>query len=573
MLDVFIVLDTESRGYIRKDDVEEFALLRCPVFKRRDCIIEEFESSTSFEEDECDGHDSNILHDDDDSEEVQENVCDDQSRIEIDEEDCWNPYGDDDDTKEDQSISLSKKNQDVEQNISIQRQDEQDIFNCILGEDFHSASDNDLSSKVRNEDEKLQGEDTILVEGGESSIGVGKEGGGSVLKLNESTRSISTKNSIRNNDASKKKKRSQTFEEIWDAVIRCRLNQDDHSDDQRYEFFGIEAWMVFCRFISLAQYQDANRRFSAMHLQQKIESHKNLDSNEVILVDVPPPERPIPLSTQNLIEYELSTLDSEVNTHTGNIGIALPELDLDHSHLFLHDGPNNKFKATQRVYVSVFGSDTPTTNTTDGLEFLIRLKRNMTYEEDTDNSIGEEISVVRRSYADLSWLHGTFKSQKHVSGYLCGRIIPPFPSPLGYSKATDSDNEKTMNSSAAISVASESAVIVTSAAKSLFGQLSKSASKLKAVTKLSLKSSQRDAAQTNQSLISTPCRHQGSSMIRKRHTNVKESILDNPSSKAKQLERYLNYMLDHQAMSTSFPLNVILRVSFHSRRERKRLFL
>jgi hypothetical protein len=35
---------------------------------------------------------------------------------------------------------------------------------------------------------------------------------------------------------------------------------------------------------------------------------------------------------------------------------------------------------------------------------------------------------------------------------------------------------------------------------------------------------------------------------------------NSPAGKARQLERYLNYLLEHIALSTSFPLNTILKV-------------
>jgi hypothetical protein len=44
-------------------------------------------------------------------------------------------------------------------------------------------------------------------------------------------------------------------------------------------------------------------------------------------------------------------------------------------------------------------------------------------------------------------------------------------------------------------------------------------------------------------------------------------------SKSKQVERYLNYMLDHPAMSTSFPLNVILKASQSGLESAKRIVL
>ena len=36
---------------------------------------------------------------------------------------------------------------------------------------------------------------------------------------------------------------------------------------------------------------------------------------------------------------------------------------------------------------------------------------------------------------------------------------------------------------------------------------------------------------------------------------------NSPAGQARHLERYLNYLLEHPALSTSFPLNTILKVS------------
>lgn len=36
---------------------------------------------------------------------------------------------------------------------------------------------------------------------------------------------------------------------------------------------------------------------------------------------------------------------------------------------------------------------------------------------------------------------------------------------------------------------------------------------------------------------------------------------NSPICKARQLERYLNYLLEHPALSSSFPLNAVLQVS------------
>ena len=647
MNDLFLILDTECRGYITKQQLEEFVLLRCPVFKRRDGTIREFEKSTTDcnkrqedGDDDLYGGGSGINdeketeivhhqfdHNEEEEAEEEELVPNDSQHLTFEKKRELKEDDDDDDDDDDD-----------QNNMFLEKQDEKDIFNCILGEDFHSASDHELrcyddddADFDKSNDDDGGGGDNNSDDGGnnDQEVQIPQEHdqdqedenydddteGDHHHHNNSTTNNNSNSNQVpshysnesideqdNNNDIKKNEQnvQSQTFEEIWNAVIRCRINhQNEESLGQEGEihenptipYFGIEAWMVFCRFISLAQYQDANRRFSARHLQQQIiEPQRNSDTaiyesshqqqqyhasnnqNDVIIVDVAPIERPVPISAQNLIEYELLTLNSEVNANIGKIGISLPELDLDHSHLLLHDGLRHEFKPTQKVHVSVFGrnNNKRSTNSMDGLEFVIRLTTtNENDNTEKSHDTAKDTAVVRRSYSDVSWLHDTFKSQKHISGTLCGRIIPPFPSPLGSSKAVDSTDDKVLSSSAAISVASESAVLVTSAAKSFLGHLTKSAtSKLKAVTTSTLKSSsdKRIATQTTTksplSSKSSNRQHHGSTIaLRKRHTKLKESILDDSDSKAKQLERFLNYLLDHPAMSTSFPLNVILRVS------------
>jgi hypothetical protein len=56
----------------------------------------------------------------------------------------------------------------------------------------------------------------------------------------------------------------------------------------------------------------------------------------------------------------------------------------------------------------------------------------------------------------------------------------------------------------------------------------------------------------------TPSRITGNNLVGWSYgrDNSSESSLD----KAKQIERYLNYLLEHPALCTSFPLNVILKV-------------
>ena len=55
---------------------------------------------------------------------------------------------------------------------------------------------------------------------------------------------------------------SPTFDEVWKAVTTCSkshlLEESASSGDVE---LGVEGWMVFCRFIALAQYLEAKRRY------------------------------------------------------------------------------------------------------------------------------------------------------------------------------------------------------------------------------------------------------------------------------------------------------------------------
>ena len=583
--DIFTILDKDSRGYISKKQVEEFVLLRCPVFKRRDDILKIF--------------------------------CDDNNNI--DDDDNNNDCGDG---------CISSKDYDIEKLVMdgsstiLEKQNEQDIYNCILGEDFQSVGDNYEDCNDDNDDDNDDDDDDDYGNGmffateEEEVIKSDKEDNTNIIV--EHNPSMNNQPSIdyhhdNNKDSSNDSERiiqSQTFEEIWDAVIQCSVdkynnsdqnNNDDQNvmdDDQQQTYqasplyIGIEAWMVFCRFISLAQYQDAKRWFSTRHLQQSIakrnssnnkksdcdesfdsnspksELHKSDSNNEVVLVDVPMPERPTPISTQHLIEYELMMLKKSENnddhdhdakdlSSIGYVGIPLPELDLDHSHLFTHD--NDVHESKQNVKIEVFGTQNHTTysSTSDKLEFVIHLTPNLVRSDSKQTT--DDTVLVRRSFSDMSWLHDTFKSQKKLGGTLCGRIIPPFPMPLNsYSRSPHYDEEKlsSTSTSSTMSVASASAVMVTSAAKSAKRLLShfslSSSSSNNSHDKKSLGSSDNDK------LSAITRRH--STSIHSKYSSLRDKILDNPESKSKQLERYINYMLDHPAMSTSFPLNVMLKV-------------
>jgi len=98
---------------------------------------------------------------------------------------------------------------------------------------------------------------------------------------------------------------STTFDEVWNAVVGCStsINEEQEQSNQNKSsppsLIGIEGWMVFSRFIALAQYQEAKRRFSSRHLQ-----HTGV--GDEVLINVPPMERPLSITVRELVvEYEM----------------------------------------------------------------------------------------------------------------------------------------------------------------------------------------------------------------------------------------------------------------------------
>ena len=79
---------------------------------------------------------------------------------------------------------------------------------------------------------------------------------------------------------------SPTFDEVWAAVSQCSSTPVEGYSTAE---LGVEGWMIFCRFIALAQYLEAKRQFSSRHSQQTMR-HKNAPrGSELVVVNVPPP--------------------------------------------------------------------------------------------------------------------------------------------------------------------------------------------------------------------------------------------------------------------------------------------
>lgn len=326
-----------------------------------------------------------------------------------------------------------------------------------------------------------------------------------------------------------------TFEEIWNAVVVSDASFSHSSDQGSFQCLGLEAWMIFCRFIALAQYFEAKRRFSVSHLQQTMKHRNAPRGSEMVVVDLPPEEPPAALTADALADYERQSEQP----------LPLPELDLDHSLLAAHDMFHQDiFHQPGHVKLALFGSQRATSagQSSDGLEFAL------TYVPPEH----EESIVVRRCMKDMQWLHETFADHTKLGGTLSGRILPPFP---------------VQERNGIVSSITKDDTVLKSSLKSTSGAI---ASAVKGVGKI------KDAAK---SLIGSYISQQdtndgedgGSVRLAKRvPSGQKGKRLSMPSNyynpelpvgKARQIERYLNYLLEHPALAASFPLNAILTAS------------
>jgi len=382
---------------------------------------------------------------------------------------------------------------------------------------------------------------------------------------------------------------SPTFDEVWKSVVESSptfLQTEDYNNnwmDQHQDVeLGVEAWMVFCRFIALAQYLEAKRRFSARHLQQTMRHRNSPRGSELVVVDVPPPEPPAPLSSTQLAAYERKS----------RTPLPLPELDLDHSLVAAHDSARRRGGGATRscpagtVKISLFGSashhhhhhgssthhhSTPAP-VSSNVEFKITYMKHCS-EDDTrlHNTNSDAPVVVRRSMEDMKWLNDTFTSHNVLGGTLCGRILPPFPGSNGKILAAQFQmaDDTLLNSSiknttgGAIAAAAAGVEIIKDVAKSIWK-----------TTKNAPPGSSSKSSGTSANSSSQHNHHTKKSS--NTHTNKPKSKAtpawclalpqsyynpNSPAGKARQVERYLNYLLEHPALSTSFPLNTILKVS------------
>jgi len=335
---------------------------------------------------------------------------------------------------------------------------------------------------------------------------------------------------------------SPTFEEVWMAVASCSTSAR-YMDSEVLSFneIGVEGWMVFCRFIALAQYLEAKRRFSGRHLQQTMRHRNAPRGSELVMVNVPPAAPPVELTANELAQYERENQKC----------LPLPELDLDHSLLAAHDvmrrrrGQKNTSYgsvAGDHVKIGLFGSSPlllSSNSSSNSLEFCLTFVRIGGDDDDT--------ATVRRSMSDMKWLNDTFISHKALGGTLCGRILPPFPGNQAF-MAAQKDDSSFATSGGAIAAAANAGVGFAHAGVGIL--------------KEGIRSLWGDYVSTSE-LSSKPYQERGSSKNSSNMMYTMQSYYNpnSPDGKARHLERYLNYLLEHPALSTSFPLNTILKAS------------
>ena len=345
---------------------------------------------------------------------------------------------------------------------------------------------------------------------------------------------------------------SPTFEEVWKAVTSCSvLARSSNSNGVSLTQIGVEGWMVFCRFIALAQYLEAKRRFSGRHLQQTMRHRNAPRGSELVMVNVPPAAPPVALTADALAQYELENQKC----------LPLPELDLDHSLLAAHDvlrrkrrkkGDSSMSTPSDKVKIELFGPSPmllTSSSAADRLEFCLTLIRRCG-ENDT---ISEDSATVRRSMDDIEWLNDSFVSQKTLGGTLCGRILPPFPGKI-YSR-TQKEDSSFVSTGGAIAAATNAGVEIANAG---VGIATAGVGILKEGFKSLWGISNSDGTSKSGKKSKSKKSAKSSAMVNAKQTYYNPN---SPIGKARHLEQYLNYLLEHPALSTSFPLNTILKAS------------
>jgi len=398
-----------------------------------------------------------------------------------------------------------------------------------------------------------------------------------------------------------------TLDEAWHAIANSGLPPSHHHKHNFRDMngtsntvLGMEGWMILLRFISFCQYTEAKQCFSAKHL----------GNTNLVMVDVPRTMKIISLTMEHLLQYESKfqrNFRKKQNRHHrheqgGNevqsgpmcaICPPMPELDLNHCCISAHeDATQSPFSAGEslddkhnhmqdaRVQVDSFHSH-PSSNhhiskiggvgsvSGSTLELVLTL----TYTNASDTPTGESQSnlqslmstttiststttTVRRTLADLQWLHDTLKQHKKLGGTLCGRILPPLLQELskeeyGYycGKISKSSSKMYNMASSATDVVSHNLISV---CKSMWGAIKRNVHHNNSPT-----SSSRAASVTlKKKSTAIQCAGNSSS-----GNDNHGGVMVDQDVHLKRIERYLNYLLEHGGLRSSFPLNAILKAS------------
>ena len=492
---LFCIIDTESRGLLRRSQVSEFVDLRCPVFRRRDGAIQR----------------SLVNH---------QNHCDFKNKS----------HGDAPTSSSSVKFDAASSGGKNAANAAI----------------HNMAAKMNLTATVgvkQNHHPKLPhmpNFGNLISFPGVSNLNKNIN----IQRHNKDSTSSST---VCKSDYEYSVPRwNSTFDEVWNTVVTSAssLDIDKNPSVITDAELSLEGWMLFCRLIALAQYQEAKSRFSVKHLQQ---------NSEIIMVELPPPIPPSPLNLQALFEQERGKFKHGSSTHQAYSDLSpalneipivtslpLPELDLNHCLIAAHDNPytltspsssssplsttlltNSKLKSqtTNVIAVTLFGAPNSSDNKqspsslnlasspealtsesllhTGEMEFVVTTMDLLAVSNNTKSTYRTRTRArvkVKRTMQDMQWLRETFAAHQRLGGTLCGRILPPFPT-----------------------------------------QERKKGGVLMAVNSL-------------RNLTSW-----GKSKDRKWESG--EGV-----KKAKELERCLNYLMEHPALRTSFPLNAILKV-------------
>ena len=141
---------------------------------------------------------------------------------------------------------------------------------------------------------------------------------------------------------------------------------------------------------------------------------------------------------------------------------------------------------------------------------------------------------------------------------MSGRILPPFPSHIG-NKYTDYQDKYMSPHSGFHRKGGNATVPAMAVATASVGMISSVAKSAKSFLGEYLSSSTFSQGQTvgTKNIPHTKCSIDTDVCYALQRGG---SLFSSDLSKANQIERYLNFLLEHPFLSTSFPLNIILKV-------------